>query len=447
MAILISSLAALPSHADNLLAAMATVLVLMAVRPLLYRLNPPSDAPGFAKGHLTSWKAPKFWRSRAEYLQLGRDESPGRQFSFWYGSSHVVAISGEAARTAYLTSRGLDSLAGFLVLFGSFLNVDGLTNSVARTAMLVYKKCTHDDQITLNLHHLVNDSDECVQGIGPAGIIDPVDTMGTLIYRLTHRMSGTHDIASSPALVARTREVYKPLEESSLFDIWFPLLPTPSKLRRLWGYSRLHWLMHGYISERRKTGRIEKDAMQLMMEQGISDPIIALAIIGGILAGVFNTSINASWNLCYLAQHPVWKAKLTAEVDAAIRNHRPKPGEGVVEILHRLTLQDWEAEFPLLELAMRETMRFTMSGTLVRRNIGGKKVPVGDTGSFIPPDALAVYAAQDVHMDPQIYKDPHEWDPTRHDKARAEGAATPHAFLGWGSGNHPCRECPALHMP
>lgn len=44
-------------------------------------------------------------------------------------------------------------------------------------------------------------------------------------------------------------------------------------------------------------------------------------------------------------------------------------------------------------------------------------------------------------MDPRIYKDPHEWDPSRHDKVRAEGIATPHAFLGWGSGNHPCRKC------
>lgn len=128
----------------------------------------------------------------------------------------------------------------------------------------------------LNLHHLVNDSDECVQGIGFAGIIDPVDTMGTLIYRLTHRMTGTHDIANSLDLVVKTREVYKPLEESSLFDIWFPLLPTLSKLRRIWGYSRLHWLIQSFVSERRRSGRVEQDAMQLMMEQKISDPIIAL---------------------------------------------------------------------------------------------------------------------------------------------------------------------------
>lgn len=142
----------------------------------------------------------------------------------------------------------------------------------------------------LNLHHLVNDSDECVQGIGFAGIIDPVDTMGTLIYRLTHRMTGTHDIANSLDLVIKTREVYKPLEESSLFDIWFPLLPTPSKLRRLWGYSRLHWLIQGFVSERRKSGRVEQDAMQLMMEQRISDPIIALVRLNLSCTGKLATS-------------------------------------------------------------------------------------------------------------------------------------------------------------
>lgn len=82
--------------------------------------------------------------------------------------------------------------------------------------------------------------------------------------------------------------------------------------------------------------------------------------------------------------------KLRAEVDVAIEKHRLQSGESVVDILHRLTLEDWETEFPLLELAMKETMRFTMSGTIVRKNIGGKKVPVGNTGSFIPPGGLAV---------------------------------------------------------
>lgn len=88
--------------------------------------------------------------------------------------------------------------------------------------------------------------------------------------------------------------------------------------------------------------------------------------------------------------------RLRTEVDEAIENHKLRPDESVVDILHRFTLDDWETEFPLLELAMKEIMRFTMSGTIVRKNIGGKKVPVGDTGSFIPPDGLAVRGQCDL---------------------------------------------------
>ncbi|KAF5010512.1 hypothetical protein FDECE_3329 [Fusarium decemcellulare] len=436
MAIVLSSLAALQSRADSLLASLAVLLLLMAVRPLIPRLSPPKSAPQFLKKY-RAFNSPSFTNFRADFLRQGKQQSLGNQFSFWYGSNHVVAVSGESARTTYLTSRGLDSLAGFLVLFGSFLNVDGLTNSISRNAMLVYKRCTQDDQMTLNLHHLVTDSNACLKRIG-SKVVDPVDTMGCLIYQLTHRMAGTHDIANNYELVVSTREIYKPLEESSLFDIWFPLLPTPSKLQRLFGYARLHWLMQSFVNDRRKTGRVENDAMQLMMDARLSDSTTALAIIGAILAGVFNTSISASWNLCHLAKNSVWMSKIRAEVDDAVKKHRNTPTEDLVDIFQRFTLYDWEKSFPSLELAMHETLRFTMSGTIVRKNIGNKDVPVGDTGFFIPKNSLAVYSSADAHMNPDVWTIPLQWDPSRHDEERAEGLQTPHSFLGWGSGNHPC---------
>jgi cytochrome P450 len=153
-------------------------------------------------------------------------------------------------------------------------------------------------------------------------------------------------------------------------------------------------------------------------------------------------------------------ARVRTEVDAVIERHRISQSEAMVDVLQRLTLQDWESEFPLLELALKETLRFVMSGTIVRKNIGGKDVPIGDTGSVIPRNSLAVssslrllsknpevtpvwtqvYSSADAHMDEEIYKDPHRWDPSRHDEHRAEGIQTPHSFLGWGSGNHPCRK-------
>ncbi|CAM1505994.1 Fc.00g116310.m01.CDS01 [Cosmosporella sp. VM-42] len=239
-------------------------------------------------------------------------------------------------------------------------------------------------------------------------------------------------------MIDYTRAVYKPLEESSLLDLWFPMLPTPSKLKKLWGYTSLHWSLQSILNSRRRTGRVENDAMQMMMDSGVSDPLISLGIIGAILAGVFNTSINAAWNLCYLAQDPVWMAKIRTEVDGVLDRRRISQSEAVVDILQRLMLEDWEREFPLLELALKETLRFVMSGTIVRKNIGGKDVLIGETDYVIPRNSLAVYSSADAHMNGQIYEDPLRWDPSRHCEHRAEGTRTPHSFLGWGSGNHPC---------
>lgn len=42
-------------------------------------------------------------------------------------------------------------------------------------------------------------------------------------------------------------------------------------------------------------------------------------------------------------------------------------------------------------------------------------------------------------MNPEIFTEPERWDPTRFAPDRAEDKKAPHAFVGWGSGKHPCR--------
>jgi hypothetical protein len=58
--------------------------------------------------------------------------------------------------------------------------------------------------------------------IGVEDIIDPLKFTGLLIYQLTHRMAGAHDIADDPQLLQETLAVYGPLEDSSYVDILFP---------------------------------------------------------------------------------------------------------------------------------------------------------------------------------------------------------------------------------
>lgn len=64
--------------------------------------------------------------------------------------------------------------------------------------------------------------------------------------------------------------------------------------------------------------------------------------------------------------------------------------ETAAHILPRLSLEDWESEFPLINLCLRETIRIHVSGSAMRKNTSGKDVPIGKTGNIIPKKAYAV---------------------------------------------------------
>lgn len=127
-----------------------------------------------------------------------------------------------------------------------------------------------------NLTRVVEDSHKWVEQISDSQVIDPIDAIGRLEYQLMHRLVGSHDIANNSHLLDATRSVYGTLEESSLFEVWFPMLPTPSKLKRFWGYTTLYRAMQTIVADRLQAGRTEDDAMQMMMDQGLSNPVISL---------------------------------------------------------------------------------------------------------------------------------------------------------------------------
>lgn len=125
-------------------------------------------------------------------------------------------------------------------------------------------------------------------------------------------------------------------------------------------------------------------------------------------------------------------------MDAALRKHRTSPSQTPAEVLGSLSLDDWESEFPLIDLALRETIRFQLVGTAFRKNISGRDVPIGNSGEVVPADGFALYWIDDVHFDRGVYTDPEEWDPGRFLPGRAEDKREPFGYLGWGVGRHPC---------
>ncbi|KAK8006972.1 fungal cellulose binding domain containing protein [Apiospora arundinis] len=421
--------------------ALATELVLLAV--LVWRVfarwhrQIAPNAPATFKDN-SLFGSLRFTTSRADYLAEGIQQSPDGQFSFWHGGNHVVVVSGEAARTSFQTSRGLDPSAGFAALFGSFLDISELTKNSMRRCMLIYKRCTQDDHLTTNLHRLVTDSDAHVRQMGDLAVINPLKSMGLLIYQLTHRMAGAHDIANDPQLLRDTWAVYAPLEDSPYVDILFPWLPTPSKLQKIWGYTKLHLTISQIAKKRQAGGKADTDMMQMLIDEDMNSMIRSLAIVGAVLAGVFNTTFATTWNLCCLATNKDWLDRVRSEIDAVVAKRRMTENEPLVDTFQRLSLRDWETKFPVLQSTITESIRFTMAGAVVRKNISGKDLKIGGTRYVIPNGSLAIHPTADTHMDEEIYPEPLRWDPSRFSKDVPEGSEVPHGYLGWGSGNHPC---------
>lgn len=136
--------------------------------------------------------------------------------------------------------------------------------------------------------------------------MDPFDIMYKLIYQLTHRTLGCDDVADDPALCAETLSMFSDLHATGALEVMFPWLPTPVRVRKLWGGARMHWTLQRIMKQRRESGRPGTDAMQTMMDAGDTDlqittaspsPFFPLLLprVRLILTGVRH---SLSWRLC-----------------------------------------------------------------------------------------------------------------------------------------------------
>ena len=102
--------------------------------------------------------------------------------------------------------------------------------------------------------------------------------------------------------------------------------------------------------------------------------------------------------------------------------------------LASIRVSAWEEEMPALELIIRETLRISISGLAFRRNLLEDMTLLGGlvkTGDFV------AYSLADVHLDPEIYPQPNEFDPARYTPGREEDKKGTFSFLGWGGGAFP----------
>lgn len=110
-------------------------------------------------------------------------------------------------------------------------------------------------------------------------------------------------------------------------------------------------------------------------------------VIASLITAYVSSTVNAGWFMVYLATNSEWMAKAREEIIAAVLKGSPNSDLPLVDRLSLLSLNDWENEFPVLDLCLKETLRL-QSGIAFRKNISGRDLKVGK--EIVPSGAFVV---------------------------------------------------------
>ncbi|KAI2483438.1 hypothetical protein Ptr902_05755 [Pyrenophora tritici-repentis] len=411
------------------------------IRPL------PANAPQEIRDNYPISGAWGFWMRRWDWYRQRISQSQTGHFSFHVGSHPVVALSGDSGRQLNFESKDLGFAAGYAVLFGQTPAVDkyddghgrdhDVDNQFNRRLISLLKT----EHFRRKLPTLISDVQEAIEAIqrDPSGITNPFESLYRVVFRFTIRMVGADEIGDDLEVLDEMLELFEMLENSATATaVMFPKFPSPAILKRTYAGGRLYMLIENIIKKRAASDETHDDALQYMIDQGDRTFMIVKFIVGALFAGILNSGINAAWVMCYLASSPEWLAKTQEEVRNTAAKYARDPNAPLRYQLNDVPLDAWEAEFPIIDMCLRDSIRLNLLGTTFRKNTSGRAIPIGDSKEVIPPDAFVVYAAGDIHLNPEVYPNPYEWDPARYTPERAEDKRKLHGFLGWGAGRHPC---------
>ncbi|CZR62535.1 uncharacterized protein PAC_12432 [Phialocephala subalpina] len=414
-----------------------------------YRFS--ANAPKRLKEGYPIFGTLRFFTARWDLFQHAKAQTPSGNFSFFVGKHPVIGLTGEKARHVFFQSRDLGFTEGYAVLFGQSPNtlktkpgeaID-TDQKFAGPGGFFIKRMTHmisSANFGRNLPKLLKDTRFRINELdqNPTGITDPFESIYMIVYQLTMRMVGCDDIADNQELLMKTLRYYEKIDSSATpIAVMYPWFPSPAVVKRTYAASRLYMIVNKIVEERKKTGVKGDDPLQYLIEQGDSMFRIIEFIIGALFAGLLNSGINAAWVLTYLANDSHWRQKVLEEVKTVAAKYSTNPSAPLVDQLDEVPFEAWESEFPLIDLCLKDSIRLQALGTAFRKNISTKAIPVGD-GEVIDPGAIATYHLGDVHLDPKIYPNPTQWDPSRYFPEKAEDKKVPLGWLGWGVGRHPC---------
>jgi sterol 14alpha-demethylase len=224
-------------------------------------------------------------------------------------------------------------------------------------------------------------------------------------------------------------KLYADMEDGlSALAFLAPNLPTPKFRKRDKARARLLELITGIVEDRRRRGIVGDDMLQSLMDASykdgrkLSEDEITGLLLTIMFAGHHTSGVTFSWTGILLAQHPEWVAELRAEQRAVLGDRS------------ELTLDDLRS-MPKLDATIKEVLRMYPPIIVMMRKV----INDFSFGGYDFPHGSMIFAAPAVsHYIPEIFPEPHKFDPTRFlDPVNAD-KANPMAWIPFGAGRHRC---------
>ncbi len=246
-----------------------------------------------------------------------------------------------------------------------------------------------------------------------------------LAQRTTFEVSA-HALIGLP--LDRELDRYRPLFEAlitgttSYLNVRFPFGRLDRALR---ARKRLFALLAPRVEEARRRAPEGMLGLLAHHREGNGRALGVEEILSHVLllfwAGYDTTASAGSWVVHQLAHHPEWQERIRDELRAALGD-----GEYTPELGKKL---------PALEWFLKEIERACPS-ILVFPRVLLEDVELH--GRVVPRGAAITYSPYLSHRMPELFEDPHRFDPGRWDPSHGERAAKPGHLVGFGGGPRLC---------
>ncbi|KAJ7461023.1 cytochrome P450 [Mycena galericulata] len=386
---------------------------------------------------LSAWL---FFAKRYDFMCGTFKRTGQNMFRFRVLQHHVVALSGEEGRRVFFSEKNFNMEEGYKILGGPAprlqdINIKPVEEGPGPLIKHVLSLFRNKDRMTDVIPYLFEDMNRRMDEWGQSGKLNPFKEMYDLVFQMTVRMGTCRELADNQQATNRLSELFLLHEQAaSPVSLLLPWLPGPARNTKEKATRAMYDMLTHYVDLRRNSDTQSADAIDLLIAEGYDDATTVAYTLGIIFAGVINTGMIVCWTIVYLGDKPEWREKVANEVGALLLCHGSS-SDSIHRRFASIPLTAWEGEMPVLDAVVKETMRMTVSGTALRRNVGGDMLISQKTirdGDFL------AYSLGDIHFNHDIYSNPLSFNPARFLEGREEKNEVTFPFLGWGAGRHPC---------